>query len=213
MMNSPIRIICFDLGGVLVRICRTWAQGCHAAGVPVHDGADDPQFLADRRDLNLEYQAGGLEPMEFFEQLAASTDGLYSPDDVRRVHDAWLLGEYPRVAEIVASLNALPQIATACLSNTDDLHWRQMIPGFGAVAGLQHRHASHLLGMCKPDVRIFTAFEELVEAAPHEIAFFEDTAENVDAACEAGWSAHLVDHTQDTALQISTVLKTLGILI
>ncbi len=210
-MNSPIRIICFDLGGVLVRICRTWAQGCHAAGVPIHDGADDPQFLVDRRDLNLEYQAGQLKPMEFFDRLSVSTDGLYSPGDVKRVHDAWLLGEYPGVAELVQRLNALPRIATACLSNTDDLHWGQMIRGFPAVAELQHRHASHLLGICKPDSAIFAAFEDLVKAQPHEIAFFEDSLENVEAARSAGWSAHLVDHTQDTAPQISTVLKTLGI--
>ena len=26
-------VICFDLGGVLVRICRDWNEGCAAAGI------------------------------------------------------------------------------------------------------------------------------------------------------------------------------------
>ena len=31
------RTVCFDLGGVIVRICRSWEEGCHRAGVSLRD--------------------------------------------------------------------------------------------------------------------------------------------------------------------------------
>ena len=32
-MSSPIRLVCFDLGRVLIRICDGWREACGAAGV------------------------------------------------------------------------------------------------------------------------------------------------------------------------------------
>ncbi len=37
MLEKRIRLVCFDLGGVVIRICRTWAEGCAAAGLEVRD--------------------------------------------------------------------------------------------------------------------------------------------------------------------------------
>jgi len=31
--TSGIRMVCFDLGGVLIKHCRTWREGCAAAGL------------------------------------------------------------------------------------------------------------------------------------------------------------------------------------
>ena len=47
-------VICFDLGGVLVRICRDWNEGCVAAGIeprihrPKHDHDDRARALIAR---------------------------------------------------------------------------------------------------------------------------------------------------------------------
>ncbi len=32
-MTCSIQLVCFDVGGVVVRICHTWAEGCAAAGI------------------------------------------------------------------------------------------------------------------------------------------------------------------------------------
>ena len=90
------------------------------------------------------------------------------------IHEAWLLGEYRGMDQVVAELNG--RVRTACLSNTNAPHWNQMMrngrttnspplpapfqpaafPGFHLL-GL--REASHLLGLAKPSPRIYAAFE------------------------------------------------------
>ena len=38
-------IVCFDIGGVLVRICRTWEEGCIAADVPLRPFEEKPDHV------------------------------------------------------------------------------------------------------------------------------------------------------------------------
>ena len=40
---SQVRIVCFDWGGVILRHCRSWQEGCAAAGLPVHPEVLTPE--------------------------------------------------------------------------------------------------------------------------------------------------------------------------
>jgi hypothetical protein len=55
-------------------------------------------------------------------------NGTYSPAEFERIHDAWLIEEYPGVDRLVADLIASPRVDTAMLSNTNALHWRRQQP-------------------------------------------------------------------------------------
>ena len=68
---------------------------------------------------------------------------------------------------------------------------------FGAPARLRHRHASHLLGLAKPDAAIYHAFAHQTGFSPNRIVFFDDLAENIQAARASGWNAHQIDHAGD----------------
>ena len=60
--------MCFDLGGVLVRICRSWDERCQAAGLDVRGAfASDPSGGNRREDLSRLHQTGRIGCAEFFD--------------------------------------------------------------------------------------------------------------------------------------------------
>jgi glucose-1-phosphatase len=217
------RVVCFDLGGVLVRLVRNWAEACTRAGLP----ARNPEWLAGeafrtlRRPLVDRYQAGLLDCNSYHAELSRALDGLYSAVELESIHGAWTLEHYAGALELVRELNGAPGVTTACLSNTNHAHWLRLSGEDGrgeypAVAELRHRLASHQLGCLKPEARIFelaqATFSERTPVAAADIFFFDDLGENVSAARAAGWSAFQVDPAGDTVRQMRGVLAGAGIL-
>jgi len=228
MAQDRPRVVCFDLGGVLVRICRSWDQACTAAQLPYRSAelmATEAWKLR-RKQVADRYQLGSLGAAAYYEELSRVLDGLYSAVEVERIHEAWTLKEYPGALELVRELNQLSGVLTACLSNTNAAHWRRLANEDGkaeypSVLELRHRVASHVLGRAKPDPEIYAhAQAEFFLAAEHSsgqqlspahIVFFDDLPENVHAAQAQGWTAFLVDHEGDTVQQMRTHLLELGL--
>jgi FMN phosphatase YigB (HAD superfamily) len=209
-MVNDAPLVCFDLGGVLVRICRDWAEGCVAADVPVRPFEAGPDHHAARHELVMSLQRGELDGPDFHRGMSELFDGLWSADEIARVDAAWLLGEYPGTADLIHELHAA-DIETACLSNTSHDHWGPLL-AYANVGALRHQHASHLLGLVKPDEAIYRRFESLVDRRPDDIVFFDDLPENVEAAGRFGGDAVRIDHTGDTAAQIRAALAERGVL-
>jgi FMN phosphatase YigB (HAD superfamily) len=212
---GPIRMVCFDAGGVLVRICRTWREGCEAAGAAFcwNDAVEARE--PERDALSEAYQRGEIASGEFFTRIAHTADGLYTADEIQLVHGAWILGEYPGARELIDRLNQTDRVTTGLLSNTNALHWEQehMWGGRGvsAVGRVRHPCASHLLGLLKPGVEIYRAFERETGFAAGEILFFDDLPENVEGARASGWRAELIDHAGDTPALIAAHLAAHGV--
>lgn len=219
-MSPPaVRLVVFDLGGVLVRICRSWAEACGRAGVPVRDGASGADSRARRQAAVRAYDVGAIDDAGFHLALSAAMDGLYAPEEVERVHHAWLLGEYAGVPGLFDALDAAPGVLTGLLSNTNEAHWRRMVPGpgrrspeFPSLHRARHPHASHRLGLVKPDPEVFRRFESLAGFRGAEIVFFDDLPENVEAARAAGWLAHPLDPAGDPPGEAIARLTALGVL-
>lgn len=198
-------LVCFDLGGVLIRICRTWDEGCLAAGVPIRPFEADEDHVARRQSLVMSLQRGELEDGDFHQELSGLFGGTWTREEVASIDRAWLRGPYEGTTELVRELE-VAEVRTACLSNTSAGHWKALL-GFENVDRLSIRHASHLLGMVKPDLDIYEEFERLVDASPEEIVFFDDLGPNVAAARTRGWDAVSIDHEGDTAMQMRTALR------
>lgn len=217
--RAPAMVV-FDLGGVVVRICRSWAEACAAAGIDHRPLPEDPPRREERRRLVRAYERGLISCGEFFAGVAAATGGLYTPDEVVRVHDAWILEEYRGIADLIARLRGAG-VTTGVLSNTNHRHWLQLTSGPGRPAKfptpeqVDHPHASHLLGVAKPDRAVYEVFLARAgggRVAPGDVIFFDDLAENVRAAREAGWRAERVDPDACPAEQIEGVLRREGLL-
>jgi putative hydrolase of the HAD superfamily len=210
-----VELVCFDWGGVLLRICRTWEDAIRRAGLPLRPPAADPVLAERRSRIALLFQTGRIGPQEFFEGVAAHTAGCYTAEEVARVHDAWLCEEYPGVADLIDRLGG--RVRTALLSNTNPIHYARgtgvngSAPEFPTVSRLHARYASHLLGLAKPDEAIYHRVAELERIEPSRILFFDDTPDNVAAARRCGWRAEQVDHAGDTAEQMARFLRAHGV--
>jgi len=201
------RLVVFDLGGVVVRICRTWDEACSVAGVQARPARDPSACRHELEPIVHAHQCGRLGCDRYAQDLASALGGIGAAD-VRRVHDAWILGDYPGIAEAIDRIHAAG-LDTACLSNTNASHWEQLHRS-DAFGRIRTRHASHLLRLAKPDVAIYRAFERATGARPADIVFFDDLPENADAARACGWDAVLVDHAGDTAAQVLGALRDRG---
>ncbi len=159
---TRVGLVCFDWGGVILRICRSWTEGCAAAGLNVRGDSAEPAHRQERHTLAMRYQDGALTTDDFLTQLAATTGGLYSKNDVLAIHDAWLLGEYKGIRAVVDRLGCVDRVETALLSNTNELHWRRHSTGpdgstadFPTAGQLTHKIASHLTFLYKASSEIY----------------------------------------------------------
>lgn len=208
MPDKSIRLVCFDLGGVVIRICRSWLEGCRRAGLPVREGIEGllQREIETRRELNVLHQTGRLDTPEYFQRVSATLDGLYSPDDIRAIHYAWLVGEYEGLSNVIDAIHDAG-LETAALSNINPDHWQRM-QEYPSVMRLQYRFGSHEIGFQKPDEAIYRALEENVNMRGSDILFFDDLQDNIAAARECGWHAVLIDHASPTDVQIRSALQT-----
>jgi glucose-1-phosphatase len=208
----PISMVVFDLGGVMIRICRSWSEACAAAGLPVRGESAAVTASGARHALAERHGVGDMTIDEFCDAVSLGLERLYSPREARQIHDAWLLGEYAGVEQLVHDVHDAG-LETGILSNTNHAHWSRL----GEFAGpslIRHQHASHLLKMLKPGRHIYHEFASRTGFAGREseLLFFDDLTENVEAARSCGWHAATIDHTGDTAAQMRHVLRERGCL-
>lgn len=209
-----VRLVCFDLGRVLIRICDGWAQACRCAGV-AFDG-DEPAFLRTpaAADLLRRLDVGTLGLDDFYRGVA-DLSGCVGPEQVRAALDAYLLGPFPGALELIDELHARG-IATACLSNTNANHWAQMTAPDGPNAlpldRLTFRFASHLMRTRKPQREVYEQVERDTGLPGATIVFFDDVLENVEAARACGWLAHQIDTARDPIVQARERLRRYDVL-
>lgn len=212
-MALAFDLVVFDLGGVLVRIARDWAEGHRLAGLP-GEPPEDAAFLALLDELTRR-QDGSLASDTFYERVAAASGGRYTKADVRRIGDAILIEEYPGVSRVFDALDG-NGLETAILSNTNEAHWARLKPEgdaaeFPSVLRADHHFASHLLGLLKPDPAIYRAVEGGTGHDASRILFFDDSAANVEGARAVGWTAEHVDPRGDPAAQMLATLERHGL--
>lgn len=208
-MSERINLVVFDLGGVLVQIAHSWGDAHARAGLPPHPIVDDHTFLARRAPLLDALSVGRITPAGYYTGVADASRGVYTPDEVERIHLAWHWAEYPGVDAVVAAIEAAG-ITTGALSNTSAPHWADLLDAAGrypTVRRLRHRVASHLAGMLKPNPSIYRAFEEASGHSGPQLLYFDDIEENVEAARALGWRAERIDPSRDTAAQLRAALR------
>jgi glucose-1-phosphatase len=209
----PIRLVCFDLGRVLVRLCDNWRHACELAGLPAPPAKFDPAVRAKLEQLISLSDTGRLDLHDF--ARAAAPLLRVDPDHVTALSNAYVIEPFPGVEKLLTDI-AARGVKTACLSNTNASHWQMLgDPDHPAALPLDrftHRFASHLLGLRKPDPAIYAHVERSTGAAGHHIAFFDDVAENIHAARARQWRAFLIERTDDPVSQVRRHLVELQVL-
>lgn len=207
MTETNIQLVIFDLGGVLIRLCDGWEHACELAGVTPSKTITDEDKQQLIRLVHV-LEVGGYPEGEFY-TLAAPLLGL-DPAGVKAMSDAWLRGPFDGIVELIDAIHAAGR-KTACLSNTNDNHWRVMTdlrhPNGLPLDRLHHRFASHLVRDRKPNPSIYHHVAQATATPPDAILFFDDAPENIAAASEQGWRACLIENPKDPVPQMTSHLK------
>jgi putative hydrolase of the HAD superfamily len=200
----PVKAVCFDLGGVLIRIHHRWEDALLAAGLESLAG-NDHGGLGGFAEFD-DYQAGEIGTEDYLSALARF---LRTTDSVGAMlaHMAVLRGEYPGVTSLIADLTE-KGVTCGCLSNTNAAHWQTFFDGqryaFGPL--LTVRIGSHIERLSKPMPEIYRAFERASGAAGEDIAYFDDGESNVASARKLGWRAWTIDPQGDPASAMRVAL-------
>jgi len=200
------RLVCFDLGGVLVRLSDSWADAARAAGLEARVEWMSDARLVEAERLHDAHQRGDIACGDYLTALSELVEFSYDVEEIARLHMAWLRGTYHGVAELVRDLHERG-IATGILSNTNATHWAFMLEAYEPLTLVQHPLASHLLRVRKPDRAIYAAAEARLPASGSEILFFDDLPENVEAARAHGWQAEVIDPARETVPQMRALVE------
>lgn len=212
VQNLPhkYRLVVFDLGGVLARICHSWEEVSRTSGIATTLDPEGHSPLTTFPEFD-GYQAG-IIPLPLYLDAVARFTGC-DPQDALRMHNGILLEPYPGSEELVKDIEATG-IGTGCLSNTNEPHWVDLALNgrFPAIVRLDKKMASHLVGINKPDPAIFHLYAETYGAKPGEIVYFDDNGPNIESAKAVGFQAHRVDPHGDAPGQMRKILSELGVL-
>lgn len=217
----------------MIPICRAWEEAALRAGVipamsPIglpslkpHPGIAMDSMEAKRDDgldipwqrVNHQFETGHIREDEFLSELSRLS-GL-ARDQVRAVFAAWLYEPYPGIELLIDRLTGHGCPHTACLSNTNTLHWSMMTrpgPARLPLEKLTYRFTSFEIGISKPDGGIYAHVEQATQVPPDQILFFDDLPLNVQAARDRRWIVYQIDYKNNPPQQIAYHLVQHGIL-
>jgi len=209
-----VSMVVFDLGGVMIRLAEGWEDACRIAGVPYRPFVLTPELATAWEELEVALGSGRISATAYYAQKCRQLRELYTVDEIAAAYQAVIREEFPGIPALVMALKDTGY-RTACLSNTCAPHWVDLTnpvkyPGIGL---LDVHHASHLLGVTKPNAEIYQRFMAQTATEPAQLLFFDDNRANVDAARACGWHAMHIVPTQPAVAQLLEGLAVHGIML
>lgn len=196
------KVLLFDLGGVIVR----WT-GLDALSEITGRPRDEVVALFAASDVFTAYEIGACDDAVFIDALISTFTLDMSPIEASLLWQQWVGETY---AGTKAALLKLRQnYITACLSNTNALHWAWLPRHIDMEKHFEYRFASHLMNAAKPNAKCYQHAITDMDVSPSDIWFFDDTLINVEAAQSLGMTAFHVNRD----LGVIPTLKELGLLI
>ena len=198
MKSSPIEVIFFDLGNVILPFNHYQIAEKLSPFVQKKDFQDPRKIFSYIFDLKTgainPFDAGELSPKEFFQSLKESLQLSISFEAFTPIWNEIFI-ENPEVSEIIRSLKGRRRLGL--LSNTDSLHFNYIVSTFPIVSALEKWILSYEVGFKKPDARIFQRAMEWASVEPEKILFIDDTKGHVEAAVSLGMQGiHFVSADQ-----------------
>ena len=207
MAPTTPKLVCFDIGGVLIRIVGEPQEAFFRADeqIPDHMPWETlwPKLLA----LYDRFELGEMDETQFF--IACSELTNMPSEKIRNVWRHWLVEPFPGTPRIIDKAKQTG-ITTACLSNTNIFHWNIMTGSGKDALPLDHldiHFTSFDLKLAKPNSEIFSHVEKATGFAPNEILYFDDSQVHISAAHTQGWQAHLITPSELPAQQMERVFK------
>jgi glucose-1-phosphatase len=179
-----IRIVLFDVGGVLVE-----PSGVATMLAWMRNRVSPEQLW--RMWLTSScvraFESGRLSPEAFADQVIAEFSLPVPREMFLSEMTLWSVALFPGALELVEQIP--PQYVRATLCNTNVIHWKYLMAIEGLARAFPHHFASHLMGKIKPDAEAFLHVIDALQCDPHEVIFLDDNDMNVVAARSVGMQA------------------------
>ena len=198
MKSSPIEVIFFDLGNVILPFNNYQIAEKLFRFSQKREFQDPEKIFSYLFDLEKgvinDFDMGRVSPSEFFQSIKKSL-GLSIAFE--KFIPIWtdIFIENQEVSEIILSLKGKWRLGL--LSNTDPLHFQYIVSTFPIVSTLEKWILSYEVGFKKPDARIFQRAMEWASVEPEKILFIDDTKGHVEAAISLGMQGiHFISATK-----------------
>jgi len=192
---SDIRVLLFDVGGVLVQL-----SGVEAMLEWLDNRISEDEFW--RRWLQSvpvrQFETGQIDADEFAIGVTSEFGLPVGPRQFLEAFIRWPTGLYPGTLEMLARIPSSYQ--RAVLSNSNALHWPRVQTEMQLGAAFDNNFVSHLTGRIKPDAAAFEHVMESLGCSPASVLFLDDNLLNVDAAKRVGMQAVRVRGIDETKL-------------
>ncbi|MDA3852416.1 MAG: HAD family phosphatase [Spirochaetaceae bacterium] len=191
-----MKFLLFDLGGVLIKIdAFTSLQRLSGNRYSI----DEMKSLWLNSKMVRLFESGRINVHDFSEGIIAELSLTITPMDFIKEFEKWPRNPYHGATDLLEQLRL--KYPLGCLSNTNVIHHKKMLHQWNFLKYFDRCFFSHSLGCLKPDKEIFTIVEKTLPYKKEEIAFFDDTLENVQAAQGFGFNAyHVKGFTELTKL-------------
>jgi epoxide hydrolase-like predicted phosphatase len=191
-MTNKIKILLFDLGGVIVEFSG------------VKDISSLLRISLSENEIREKFNncphidafgRGKISQEEFGERFVRDWGINLTPEIFLEEFRSWSKCILPGAEEILELLR--PQYRLAALSNSNELHWDRNTNDLGVTGLFEIAISSHQIGLCKPEPAIYYAFLDRINISPDAIMFFDDVKENVESAKNLGMSSFQVHGVQE----------------
>jgi len=184
-MESVIKTILFDLGGVIVPFDFKLAYarlaplcGCEPADIPVRIRSTD---------LVKRFETGRVGPEQFVEELSAA---LGIKITFAEFCDLWTCIFLPQPLIAESLLESLAgRYRLMLLSNTNPIHFDMVKTNYPLLRHFHDCVLSYEAGALKPSSIIFEAAIQRARCQPEECFFTDDILINIEAARKQGMDA------------------------
>ena len=198
MNKSPIEVILFDLGNVILpfnhfQIAERLSQFSRRR--EFQDPKKIFSYLFDLQEGAINgFDLGKVSPREFFQAIKERLDLSVSFDEFVPI---WcnIFVEDREVTQIILSLKRKWRLGL--LSNTDPLHFNYIFSEFPVMRAFDKWILSYEVGFKKPDIQIFQKAMEWASVKTEKILYIDDTKEYVKVAASLGiQSIHFISASQ-----------------
>ena len=183
MAPLPVKVLLFDLGGVLIDIDFT--RALHAWAAFSSFSFEELQQAFQHDIAYQQHETGELDAKGYFNSLRASLRLDTSDQQIEVGWNAIFLSEIAQTVQAVRKVRA--QYPCYVLTNSNPTHQRACRSRFPAVfTAFDHIFVSSDIGLRKPHRAAFEYVTRSLGVPAGAILFFDDLLENVTGALESG---------------------------
>ncbi len=195
-MLQPQAVI-FDIGNVLTR----WQPEAFYDRVI---GVDRRRALfaqVDLHGMNEAVDAGALFRETIYDWAERFPE--WRPE-IRMWYDRWIELASPRIEGSIRLQRALRAkgVPVFALTNFGRYSFEEALPKLEFLQDFDRTYVSGVMGVTKPDPRIYAMLETDCGLPPESLLFTDDRAENIVAAARRGWRTHQFESWQGWAARL-----------